>query len=177
MIQTVGQPRVMAMTPEDLKKAQERVMQFVGVIRKTPEISHDGLIGEMVKLGASKIDAELLAIFVPSAFGWVLLGQLGVTNLPTTFIASNAAGKDVEIVAAAQPFFATALIVASGIFRTGYTPDISQRVYLSVLSRSAEADCVRQATEAGASFKGASVKPNRIFGLTAEEICGTANGG
>jgi len=163
------------MTPDDLNRAKERVMQFVGIIRKSPGIDHNALVSEMTKLGASKTDAELLAIFVPSAFGWVLLRDLGVTNLPTTFIASNAAGMDVEIVAARQPFFATALLVASAIFRQGYTFEITQGVFLSVVSRSAEADCVRQATQAGQKFKGATLKPNRIVGLTAEEICGGAN--
>ena len=61
----------------DHTAALEAVMDAVHVISEKDSINDDEVVFHLQNLGYTKVEAEKLNVFVPSAFSWPVLKKLG----------------------------------------------------------------------------------------------------
>ena len=121
-------------------------------------------------MGYSKIEAEKLNVFVPSAFSWPVLEKLGVSTFPRVFIAASANGHHVEFPVLEQHYFTAALALASSIFHNGWTTEIPRWKYEAVADRSAEINIINSVYANGGSTEDSTLRPLELLRLTAEEL-------
>ena len=131
-------------------------------------ISEDELSRLLQDRGYSLATAEKLTVFVPSAFAWSVLKDLGLASFPNHFIAENAAGEKVEISMADQHYFTAALQVAFSTFAKGWSETITRGTYEHIAARSAEMNIVDHLYSTGGSLAEATLQPLFLVRISAE---------
>ncbi len=158
------------MCPADHQEARHAVLHAIHVIAADPEAADDGVVQALAATGVSPLEAELLMVFVPSAFGLVLAEHLGVRTLPTTYIVQDAGGVWRSRPLAEQPYFTAALSVACEVMERGWGDPIDQAVFEACAYRSAEIASVNAALNAGVDVKGSQLGPLTLLRLRAEDM-------
>ena len=157
----------------DHTAALEAVMDAVHVISEKDSINDDEVVFHLQNLGYTKVEAEKLNVFVPSAFSWPVLKKLGVASFPSIFIAIDKDGTEVKFPIANYHYFTAALTLAYEIFQYGWTKEIPRSTYEAIAGRSAEMDIVNTVYNKGGSVEGATLNPLKLLRLSAEELRGS----
>ena len=153
----------------DHTSALEGVIDAMNIMACNIDISEDEVVRLLRERGYSRIAAEMLNVFVPSAFSWPVLKKLGLASFPDHFLATGADGSEVKISIASQHYFTAALTLAYSIFQNGWTETVPRSTYEVVAARSAEMDMVNSAFEGGDSVEGATLGPLQLLRISAEE--------
>lgn len=154
----------------DHASALRGVIDTINLIAAQPDIDEENLVLLLWEKGYSRIDAEKLNAFVPSAFSWPVLKKLGTASLPNHFLASDENGVEIEIPVAGQHYFTAALTLAYSVFTHGWTKEVPRKTYEAVAGRSAEMDAVNKVYGDGGSLEGTTLGPLRLLGIRAEEL-------
>lgn len=158
----------------DHAAALQGVMDTIGIIARQPEASEDELVEALQAQGYSRVDAEKLNVFVPSALAWIVLKQLGLAHLPDHFLAADTRGQLVEIPVADQHYFTAALNLAYSTFENGWSEDLPRSAYEAVAARSAEMGIANNVLNQGGSLEGATLQPLQLLRLYAEHLLAEA---
>jgi hypothetical protein len=158
------------MYPADHQEARRAVLHAIHVIAADPEADDEGVVRALTATGVSPLDAELLMVFVPSAFGLVLAQRLGVSTLPTTYQVQDVGGAWVSRPLAEQHYFAAALGVAYEVMERGWGEPIERAAFEACAYRSAEFACVNEALNAGVDVTGSQLHPLALLRLQAEDM-------
>ncbi|QBF28027.1 hypothetical protein EXN22_20915 [Pseudomonas tructae] len=134
------------------------------------DLDEDDVAAALQQQGYSRLDAEKLTMFVPSAFSWVVLKRLGIVSLPNHFVAYDEDDKAVKVPVAGQHYFTAALTLAYETFEHGWSAAVPRSTFERVAGRSAEMDAVNKALEELGSVEGATIQPLELFRLSAEEL-------
>lgn len=117
------------------------------------------LAGEDAMLARRLIDV------VPEGFGLVLVSHIQgaeTMQLPTEFLAQDAAGEWVGFPFAHEPIFTAALLAAQAMFHNG-----PRLAFQTVTDRSALLSTVNNALNEGGSLEGATLGGPRFLGIPA----------
>ncbi|CAK9887992.1 MULTISPECIES: hypothetical protein [Pseudomonas] len=134
------------------------------------DLDEDDVAAALQQQGYSRLDAEKLTMFVPSAFSWVVLKRLGIAGLPNHFVAYDEGDKAVKVPVAGQHYFTAALTLAYETFEHGWSAAVPRSTFERVAGRSAEMDAVNKVLEKLGSVEGATIQPLQLFRLSAEEL-------
>jgi hypothetical protein len=151
----------------DHSSALKGVIDAIGVL--ATNACEDEVVLLLQQKGYSRIEAEKLNVFVPSAFSWIVLKRLGVTSLPNHFVAKDACNNEVEIPISSQHYFTAALTLAYSTFENGWSNTVSRKTYEAVAARSAEMDIVNKVLDQGGSVDGSTLSPLQLHRISAEE--------
>ena len=146
-------------------RAVDAVLALVREVAANPGISEDGLVQRLMDGGYSQVDAERLNAFVPSAFAWVVLHQLGASLPSKIALPARNAVRYVPI--ESEHFLTAALCVAHDIFQHGWKPPITRSVYETIANRSAEMDATNKVFEEGGNLADSTIEPTRYHRLAA----------
>ncbi len=125
----------------------------------------DSLVAELAASGFTDSEAEILCVFVPIAFGRVLLEQMGVTGLSDQFAVCDRHGQWVTARLIDEPVFAAALDVAPEVLTGG-----SSALFEAAALRCGEMQIVNEALLAGKSLDGARWDPTHLVRVTKEAL-------
>lgn len=156
----------------DHSSATKGVIDTISAIESNTSIGEDELVNFLQKKGYSRIEAEKLNVFVPSAFSWPIIKKLEIDSLPDHFIAMSIDGAEVRIEVGSQHYFTAALVLAFSTIENGWNAIVSRKAYETVAGRSAEMDAVNKVLDAGGSLRGATLSPLVLERLSAEELLG-----
>jgi hypothetical protein len=156
----------------DHSSATKGVIDAISAMASNAVISEDDLVELLQKKGYSKIDAEMLNVFVPSAFSWPVIKKLGLENLPNHFVAMSKDGGEVQIPVSSQHYFTAALTLAYSTFENGWNSTVSRATYEIVAGRSAEMNAANKVLNDGGSLEGATLSPLVLGRLRAEDLLG-----
>jgi hypothetical protein len=157
----------------DHAAALEGVISTINIIASNTNVSEDELIHLLRDRGYSRIAAEKLNVFVPSAFSWPVLKKLGLASFPDHFLATGSDGAEVKIPIASQHYFTAALTLAYSTFQNGWTETLPRSVYEVVAARSAEMDIINKVYEDGGSVEEGTLSPLQLLRMSAEEVLET----
>jgi hypothetical protein len=152
----------------DHSTALKGVIDAISVL--ATNTSDDDVVALLQKRGYSRMDAEKLSVFVPSALSWIVLKRLGVATLPNHFIAYNHEGVKVEVPVSSQHYFTAALSMAYSTFKNGWSEALPRNIYDAVTARSAEMNIVNRVFAQGGSLEGSSLEPLELLRISAEEV-------
>jgi hypothetical protein len=162
--------RKRVMFPPDHAVASERVLKFVDVVAANHDVSDDQIVAALIQQDVPKLDSELLVRFVPMAFTWRVLREMGVTSFPSSFIVFDQRERPVEMPIAREHYFASALDIADGVVSRGFSDRITRQAFEAIITRSAEMDSANKVLAAGKGLAGSKIMPPALLGLSAEEI-------
>jgi hypothetical protein len=91
------------------EQARFAVSTVINIISMSPRLSELELVSALEREGFSHLHAEKLCIFVPSAFAWALLKQMGLQSFPSYYVAFDRFGKEIEQPIAREHYFTAAL--------------------------------------------------------------------
>ncbi|MGB4811442.1 MAG: hypothetical protein WBP13_03030 [Methylophilaceae bacterium] len=154
----------------DHSSATQRVVVAISAMANNATISEDDLVALLQTMGYSRIAAEKLNAFVPSAFAWPLMKKLGLESLPNHFVALSKDGSEVQIPIGSQHYFTAALTLAYSTLENGWSSTVPRKTYEIVAGRSAEMDATNKVLNKGGSLDGANWSPLILHRLKAEEL-------
>jgi hypothetical protein len=147
-------PRLTAVARETLEQA----IQILSVESSTAEaISHIG------NLLADEMAVRRLIIWIPEAFGMVLISHLGKIALPTTFSAQDFRGQWREFELKQEPIFTESFLIAHQMYRNP-----PQEAFMRLCERSALANAVVSAMDEGCSLDGGTLQGPALVDIPAE---------
>jgi hypothetical protein len=115
------------------------------------------------RFASDKLTVRRLVDWIPEAFGYVLLPNVGDVTLPTTFSAKARDGTWKDFSFDREPIFAEAVKIASAMYRDG-----PRTVFSNVARRSTMVDAANQALNAGESLAGVRMAGPKMHGVPAE---------
>jgi hypothetical protein len=152
-----------------------RVLEVARAIYAHTDLADHDLVARLQAVaGLSERDAELAVVFVPVAFGRVILRELGVAAFPTTYFIKDSRGTWVERRLPDEPWYRAAMRIAAATVTHGYSAEgcvgetPSRAEFEEVMYRSPEVACVSDALQAGLDLKGATLSPLHLIRLTVE---------
>ena len=156
--------------PIDHSSATRGVVDAISAMARNASISEDDLVELLQEKGYSRIDAEKLNAFVPSAFSWPVIKKLGLENLPSHFVAVSKDGAEVQIDISSQHYFTAALTLAISTLENGWSSTVPRKTYEIVAGRSAEMNATNKVLDEGGSLEGATLSPLVLKRLSAEDL-------
>ena len=154
----------------DRTSALKAVIDAMNIMASNVNVSEDEVVRLLCEQGYSRIAAEKLNVFVPSAFSWPVLKQLGLSSLPDHFVATASDGTKVKISVANQHYFTAALTLAYSTFQNGWTETVPRSTYEVVAARSAEMKAIDKVYADGGSVEGATLGSLQLLRISAEEV-------
>lgn len=107
--------------------------------------------------------ARRLVVWIPEAFGIVLISHIGKINLPTTFSARAGDDKWHKFEFKVEPVFVESLRTATGMYHSGHRPTFG-----NIANWSSMLDVVNNMLNAGHSIEGATLSGPALIGIPAE---------
>jgi hypothetical protein len=141
------------------------VFSYVDEIAKQRSISDEHLVAALVAGGTDRAIAERLRAFVPEAFAWALLRQMGATRFSDHFYVLDAASTRKKYPIAVEQHFLAALTIATTLLADGWTNRCTRETFESVVERSAAIGAANQVLEKKLSLADAEIGPFVVWGL------------
>ena len=143
------------------------VLAVTSIIATSTDADDAMLVEEIINSGIGRVDAEKLIVFIPLAFGRIMLSRLG-TPLPSSlFKVRDAQGSWVAHSLDAEPLYHAACNVAQAVFTHGV---VTREVYQQVMLRSTEVTLANQALNDGVTLDGAIFSPPLLLRLTTDDL-------
>ncbi len=137
--------------PADYSLAVERVLQYVDVVAENPARTDSELISLLTQLGVSRVDAHLLAEFVPTAFTWALLETYGFSDFPKTYTAiSRTVLNPVNWPLASEKYFVAAGNIAREVIAGKRIERLTPETIDAIAGRSEDAEVLAKLKAGGA---------------------------
>ena len=152
----------------DHEAALKAVLDVVDILQAQPSVSDDDVVRSLRIRGYSLNEAERLNALIPSAFSWVQLRRMGMSEFPNTYLAYDRSGSEIPIPVATDHYFTAALHLAYEALENGWSEVLSRSAFEAVLTRSAAMNAANRALNDGASIEGAQLQPLRIRRLVLE---------
>jgi hypothetical protein len=146
-----------------MKPIPPEVIERVIAIRGTDGISDDAIESQVAALVSDPIEARRLIVWIPEAYGTVLVSHLGKPVLPKRFSATNAQGKSLRFPLTCEPIFLLALSIAEAAYRAS-----PSALFQNIALRSSIATTANNALSAGVSIDGGVFSGPALIGIPAE---------
>jgi hypothetical protein len=131
---------------------------------RRPELDEAGVSSILESEGTPLAHAVLAACLVPSAFGRVLIQQLGV-EIADEFQVQSERGDWVAYSFSEHPIGRAAMIVAVGFYVHG-----PRSTFQALATRSVELNAVNKALNSGVDVQGGRCSSTKVYGVFSEQL-------
>ena len=151
---------------------RDRLLAAVRVFGERPA-DNEALSDALIAAGFGNLESEMLAVFLPLAFGRVALEGIGRIDFVETVSAKTRRGQWIQIRLREVPTYVAALALARENYRTG-TGTLAEGQFAAVAGWSPEVHAISDALYQGLSIDGAA-SATALSSLSAEDLGGYGN--
>jgi hypothetical protein len=144
---------------------RDHLLTAVRVFGERPAGS-DALADALIAAGFGRLEAEMLAVFLPLAFGRVALENVGRIDFGETVSARTRRGQWIQIPLREVPTYVAALALARESYRTGI---LAEGQFAAVAGWSAEVHAANDVLYKGSPIDGA-VSATTLVRVSAEDL-------
>lgn len=119
------------------------------------------LLPKLQAKGIPRDEARLLLVFLPTAFGRIVLSRMGVARFSDHAHVVPTGGKPFDIYLSSQPLYVIASEIAASAHKLGYGKD----VFGAIAARSAEVSAVVRAEKQGSKIQGGTIESPILQGF------------